>query len=107
MAFITSTDIKQLEAIQAETDVALGYPEQEHQFVRQGFGPWCDWTVGRAFHYAPIDTNEKGDTHALPITDKMSEAITAKEVTDPTKIVGVTVVDELPIDWYPTPVEVG
>lgn len=91
MSYILSTDRKKLEAYQAEVDVKAGYPESLESLRHVGPGIHAPKEVGRALHYATIDTNAKGDTFALPVHEAKTAPVDAK----------VTVVEKLPDDWKP------
>lgn len=94
MAYIIFATQQQAEEYQAASDAALGYPEQENQFEFQGQPPHSDWQLGRAMHYAPIETCQFGNRWALPQT----------EITVPS---GATVVEALPEDWRAPIEEIG
>lgn len=88
MSFVISEDKVVLEEWQATIDNVTGYPEPLDSFVNIGSPPYVPTELGRAYHFADIMTDQSGTRFALPYSD-------ATVIPD-----GVTVVDELPTDWW-------
>lgn len=86
MTYIIFATQQQAEEYQAASDAALGYPEDESKFLRQGTPNHASWELGRAMHYAPIDIDQFCNRWALPQTG----------IPVPS---GATVAEQLPDDW--------
>jgi len=89
--YIISTSRSLLESWQSQVDEAMGYPEPLDKFQQIGRGPHAPIELGRAIHFAEIETDQTGTRFALPVPD----GIEAPK--------GVETVGELPSDWRPTP----
>lgn len=89
MQYVITTDRQLLESWQSQVDQIFGYPEPLEQFIQVGCGPHAPVELGRAMHFAEIETDQTGTRFALPLP----EGIDTPE--------GVEVVEELPNDWQP------
>ena len=87
--YLISKDRKLLESWQAEVDKELGYPEDVSTFRQVGAGIHAPLGLGRALHFAEIETDQTGTQFALPFSD----AVPVPK--------GTETVEALPKDWYP------
>lgn len=113
MEYLITSDLKTLEAYQAQVDEKLGYPEPDEDFQNVGLGPWAPFDLGRAKHYAEITKHEKEELFMLPLSASSTSAATVEKAEIQTKDGAVdvatleavpreaTVADKLPDDWYP------
>jgi hypothetical protein len=90
MSYLIFTDITEAEAYQSQVDTELGYPEPLDSLHYIGGGIHAPLELGRAMHYAEIDTDQTGTQFALPRRGETAAPCTA------------TLVDGLPDGWHPS-----